>query len=428
MKKFLLLILFLSAPEAQAQGPMLNCTASVAVTPMLRADSLADLVGDYLITCTGGIITVPGGAVPQYNLTVFINTNLTSQQLMAAGAPGDWSEALLIVDEAPPANQRYYTTAAGCTMLGTGIAGGANYLNTDAHPYNTNPANVFQGRSSAANQVEFIGIPFDPPGAGHTRTMRITNIRANANMLGYSLTVPNNVLMMVNAGGLMINNAMQTVGFSLGGLVTSCDGSTKSSGVSFRENFASSFKTGGTIASNTVGVSSGTENGFYTPLASIVSAGNNSGGLTTNIGNAGLAFAGTRLMVTFNEVSNAPVYVPSFVPLINVANGNISGYAVLVGGTLTVPSPAPTTAAQSQLTQVTIAASTGNAVYEIMQTDLTKMEDLSIPFFDSLGNSLTFTGTAAINLATSGGSGSPSLTAAVPRFNAAPTKTWTMGP
>ena len=433
MKIRILIILLLGAPLAHAQGPPLTCNASAASTPMVRADGFSELVADYVVTCTGGTPTGNGMNVPAGNITVFVNTNATSQMLMAAGAPGDWSEALLLIDEpagtATTAGNLRYCTSTGCTMKGVGAAGGANYLAGDAQ--NINPANLYQGRQSGPNQMIFLGVPIDPPGVGHTRTLRITNVRVNANALGYSLTVPSNVQMVVMATAFNINNNNQVVGSSLGGLLTGCEGSTKSSGVSFRENFASSFKIGGNIASNVAGVSSGTENGFYNKTFAISGANNFVAGvdqLTTNINNAGLAFAGTRLMVTFNEPSNGDIWIPSYVPLVNTANGSISGYAVLASGTVTVPNPAPTTAAQSVLTKVTVAAGTGFAVYEVMQTSATLVEDLSIPFFDSLGNSLTYTGTADIQLATSGGSGSASLTAAVPRFNAAPTKTWTMGP
>jgi len=437
MKTILLMIALFSTSLAHAQGPGMICSGSTSSTPTVRADGYAERVSDFIITCTGGTPTINGGMVPAVNLTVFVNTNITSQMLAAAGAPGDWSEALLLIgtDGAEPsgtattAGNLRYCTSTGCTMKGVGAPGGANYLATDSQ--NTNPANVFQGRQSGANQIIFMGVPVDPPGNGHTRTLRITNIRANPNTLAYSLTIPTSILMVVNSTGFAIGNNMQTIAMSLGGLVTGCEGSAKSSGVSFRENFASSFKTGGTAASNIPGANQTTENGFYNKTFAVSGANNFIAAvdqMTSNINNAGLAFAGTRLMVTFNEPSNQDIWLQSYIPLVDTATGNISGYAALVGGTLTAPNPLPTTASESTLTKVTVAAGVGSAVYEIMLTSLTKVEDLSIPFFDSTGKSLTFTGTADINLATSGGSGAASLTAPVPRFNATPTKTWTIGP
>jgi len=66
---------------------------------------LAELVGDLLVYCTGGTPTPPGKPVPQYTITVFLNTNITSKVLgtqLAAFGNGQTSaldEALLIIDE-----------------------------------------------------------------------------------------------------------------------------------------------------------------------------------------------------------------------------------------------------------------------------------------------------------------------------------------
>jgi hypothetical protein len=58
------------------------------------------MVGDLLMTCTGGVPTPAGQSIPQINITVLFNTNVTSK-LVALGT--QFSEALLIVDE--PASQ-----------------------------------------------------------------------------------------------------------------------------------------------------------------------------------------------------------------------------------------------------------------------------------------------------------------------------------
>ena len=34
------------------------------------------------------------------------------------------------------------------------------------------------------NVINFLGVPFDPPGAGETRILRITNIRSDAALFG----------------------------------------------------------------------------------------------------------------------------------------------------------------------------------------------------------------------------------------------------
>ena len=37
------------------------------------------LIGDIVLTCTGGIPTPAGGAVPTVNFTILLNTNVTSR-------------------------------------------------------------------------------------------------------------------------------------------------------------------------------------------------------------------------------------------------------------------------------------------------------------------------------------------------------------
>jgi len=81
------------------------CNTSVSVTPIVRAEGLSELVGDLVLYCTGGSPTAPGRPVPQVNVTVFLNTNITSKVLgtqLASFGNGQTSgldEALLIVDE-----------------------------------------------------------------------------------------------------------------------------------------------------------------------------------------------------------------------------------------------------------------------------------------------------------------------------------------
>ena len=65
-------------PRAHAASTSLSCTAA-GVPAIVRAEGLAEPVGDILLTCTG----TPGGTVSG-NLTVFLNVNITNR-LTAAG-------------------------------------------------------------------------------------------------------------------------------------------------------------------------------------------------------------------------------------------------------------------------------------------------------------------------------------------------------
>ena|SRR6185369_10100361 len=116
------LTLFAGLAGAQVQGGggtgSLACTASVAVPPQLRSEGLTELIGDIVLTCTGGPALPNGSVVPTANITVSLGTNVTSRILSTAslnnGPTQNISEALLLIDEpgsgiALPTNQQGIT-------------------------------------------------------------------------------------------------------------------------------------------------------------------------------------------------------------------------------------------------------------------------------------------------------------------------------
>jgi hypothetical protein len=227
---------FAAVASAQTATPALQCVANAGVPPTVRAEGLTELVGDVTLNCTGGIPTQLGAIVPASNVTVFLNTNVTSRILSTA--QGTWSEAILLIDEPhSTSNPNVPLLACGdagapeiagnpgvCLITGTGN-GVAVYNGSAGRP------NVFQARqgvgaaAATANAVTWSGIPFDAPGSSGTRVVRITNVRANANQLGTSSTlVPTTITMYISVTGsnqLPINNPTQTVAFIQVGLTTS---------------------------------------------------------------------------------------------------------------------------------------------------------------------------------------------------------------
>ena len=162
---------------ASAQSGPFQCTANGGVSTPSRAEALADVVGDLVLNCTGGTPTASGSLVPTVNIQINLNTSVTSKLLS-----GNWSEALLLIDEPLPASQRMCGTsgdtvpqAGVCTITGTGTGSGT-YNGTAGRP------NVFQGYQAAANELLWTAVPIDPPGNG-SLTIRITNVRADANAL-----------------------------------------------------------------------------------------------------------------------------------------------------------------------------------------------------------------------------------------------------
>jgi hypothetical protein len=245
-----------TASAQQGSNPAFTCQGNAGVPPIVRAEGLSELVGDMILNCTGGVITPTGSSVPQVNVQIFLNTNITSK-LTADPA----SEALLMIDEPSAATQVLCTNSAtgtGCPVTGVGATalgtdgqtdgvdyesglvgfqntssvtrtagvGGATVSGTfgafaDPNNLYTVP-NVFQGRQVGANSLIWLGVPIDPPGSNFTRIIRITNVRANANQLGVSSTlVPSQIVMNISATGttsVPINNPQQTVAFVQTGL------------------------------------------------------------------------------------------------------------------------------------------------------------------------------------------------------------------
>lgn len=358
MAGFALMFGAAASANAQQQVAAFSCIGNAGVPPIVRAEGLTELVGDLVLNCNGGTPTASGAAVPQTNVQIFLNTNVTSR-LQA----DPWSEALLMIDEPGPAAQRYCTVNGGCAVNGVGIDVGSDGL-ADGVDYDQTTSsggaapNVFMGRQSGANSLLWQGVPIDPPGTTATRIIRITNVRANANQLGVSSTlIPTQIVMFISATGttsIPINNPQQTVAFIQPGLSFSVrqvkssylqcvswnrDAATDNSKampgsatsgpgagtvVRYSEGFASSFKRRNVAlpsshpnadesavptAQNTPGAIYNTESGFYNPSPVL------GGGSTDarNLSTAGLADHGTRLMARFNNVpAGMALYVSAY--------------------------------------------------------------------------------------------------------------------
>jgi hypothetical protein len=259
------LTLFVGLASAQVPGGggtgQLSCTASVAVPPQLRTEGLTELVGDIVLTCTGGTALTNGSVVPTANITVSFGTNVTSRLLATSSLPSSGgptqniTEALLLIDEpgsgiavppppfpqglGPQAPQTPCSTGSG-PLVGAGPGGCVQVANNiPVNPANPAagtipamstlgggaPANLYLGLSNA-NQVTFQGIPILPPvTAGSTRVFRMTNIRINVNALGGGLLngVTPAVASVTISGStsLPLNNPVLNVGFIQPGLTTS---------------------------------------------------------------------------------------------------------------------------------------------------------------------------------------------------------------
>jgi len=355
------------------QGP-LTCVANVAVPPQLRSEGMTELIGDIVLTCTGGSPLAPGTSVPTANITVSLGTNVTSRLLgtSSATSPSNTSEALLLIDEPTTSGNPLQNgvgttlpfTLCGNSALGAGPGGCATFVSSGPAGTGTGPGagqttagcstsggnttcsaapNTFQGLVNA-NQVTFLGVPINPPSTGgFARVYRITNVRANVSALGGGgLAGTTQLLASVSISGsqsLPVSNPVLVAGFIQAGLTTSLRNTANSGGGSnqnlnqcggggpspnnilrYTENFGTAFKTRvapGTNATPGSGVSSTptTSNGTQGTPGTIY---NSESGLITNVtGNAGLADYGTRLKAVFN---NVPAGVRIFVSTANILN------------------------------------------------------------------------------------------------------------
>jgi hypothetical protein len=221
--------LLLGATSAYAQGATgspLQCIANAGVPPVVRAEGYTELVGDIVITCTGGNPAAPFFA----NFQLFLNTNITSRLIGS-----NQSEALLMIDEPGVTRtdvngQPSTTTTPFCVA-----AANNNSLQTACNPltttetyqqlYNTvfYASRVQEGTGARENAIVWPGVPVVPPGTNRTRTFRITNVRANAAGLGASQTlIPTQIVAFVSVtppGTLPIDNPQQVVGYVQQGLL-----------------------------------------------------------------------------------------------------------------------------------------------------------------------------------------------------------------
>jgi len=196
---------------ASAQG-VTTCSNAGSVNAPVRAQGYAELVGDVYLSCTGGTPTPAGSIVQPVNIQITLNTNITSKLLGTASLGFD--EALLIIDDpntsgvnsnrpilncgAPGAVDQLIGSGPGvCEIVAVnlGTLGANTYDGTAGNgTYGTGRPNIFQGRQGTpqnpgqANSVYFLGVPFDPPGTNTTRTLRITNVRADAEQFGIVTT------------------------------------------------------------------------------------------------------------------------------------------------------------------------------------------------------------------------------------------------
>jgi hypothetical protein len=460
-----------TSASAQTLNAAFACTANAGVPPIVRAEGITELVGDLILNCTGGTFTPAGQNIPQSNIQIFLNTNVTSRSYA-----GGLSEAILTIDEPFPSAGETPTPAsagaatgsalnqlgcqainsANCAIisLGAGVGATGSYNGTAGH------YNVFQGMQNGPSQVVWLGVPIDAPGSAGTRVIRITNVRANACQLGVSSTlIPTAISMFIAVNGsqqVTINAPQQTVAFIQPGLIatnktggyvqcvningltlssSAAPGQTGTLAVTATEGFASSFKVrnyaqlfaaGTTTApygtasnapglQNVLGYPYNTESGYVSTTPGI-----SPNGAAT--GSIGLADTGTEIAFTVSNVgAGVSIYAPPYVQLFPSTGGAATGLAVLVGSGFAIPAAGGTLPAATPVA-VTVTAGTAAVTYEVVYSNPNVIESMSLAItvaaLSNTGQNLPATGASqvAISFAPVSTVQTTSTTDPIPRF------------
>ncbi len=321
-------VALLSSLALPMSAQVVTCASTNGVPPVARAEGVADLVGDVVLSCTGGNPALGNQAV---NIQVFLNAFVTSR-LQANGL----SDALVLINEPTGAAAIKLCPAnpvTPCDPTFNAFQGQLQNLQTSASGV------------SGYTSIVWTGVPFVPPGTNVT-TIRITNIRTDnlsappsstqfipqsiqefvsiTGVHGFAVNNPGNQLTVAFlqpalsiASTLGSGNFLQCAGQNTG-LLGGGSANVTQFGVLLTEGFASSFKLLGTGEQSSPGMNNFTENGF-------TSAG-------FGAGNAiGLATQATRFYVNIAGVqAGVSVYLPTTVPLFRPNDGIITGSAQLV--------------------------------------------------------------------------------------------------
>ncbi len=409
---FALVILLAGMAPASAATPV-TCTSTASPVQM-RAEGQTEKAGDFILTCTGGTPSNPApNAAPA--LTISISLNLTDVTSRITNTSNNATDALLLIDERAEFQQRVCTvaneqTAGACAVAGLGASVNSPYLAPNAF-------NVFQGQwggATARNEIVFKGVPIAAPGTmGGVRTIRITNIRANASevtvVAGGPASLVSETVLVSDPTILSVNSASasQTVGLVSYGLATTLNPPAPSNfpqsvsqtnvlagSVTLTKGFGSAFKVRNLATTPATplalsnqdlpGIGFNNESFFYNAAQGV---GGSIDGLIGATG--GLADAGTRFRIRF---TNVPAGITLAVPTSADGLGNYNVVAPDPPGLyvhLTTSEAGAFSALSGNdaknaaLYDIPLdATGAGGAVYEVLQTNTTNLlEAATLPYF-----------------------------------------------
>ena len=415
---------------------------------LVNAEGIAEPVGDVLLYCIGGTPTPQGEPIPEYTVSLKLNTNITTR-LLAQG--GGLSEATLLIDDpfpgapvpsnltpAPSQPPQILCAPLGSTCEEKGTGGTPS-------PYQTQP-NVFVGKQSGAQVLQW-KVPIDPPGVNQYRSIRMKNIRANVSEIysaSQSYTVQVQPTMEIEGSqpvpvGGFYSIALGQPGIQASGVLSpvsipQCEphnaallggsGTTMSDFKIGFSGFANIFLDrdfgsnllGPTfpptlIEQNVLNYPYYTETGFYSPS------------LFTSALTIGLADSGTRFRILFSPVSaGTHLFLPTTI------YGDFSGPQPIVQLQLiqadsngkSAPGYEPVEATASdgaKLAEATRSGSSAYAIYEVVLAQPGASASLLIPVWAAFTNTpATGPVSETLSLAPLGVVTTANETAPIPRF------------
>jgi hypothetical protein len=422
----------LSAAAASAQIPA-QCYPSGWST-VVRAEGLSEKMGDVVLDCYGGTPTPAGLAVPTADFTLVFNGIVTSRLLQ-----GDWSEALLVIDEYTASAQRMCAEPAGtCSITGTGTGTGT-FDGSAGRP------NVFQGRVIGPNQILFAGIPFDAPGPfgalpySGTRRLSFTNLRVNASTFPESFTPPMVVASVAVTGpaALVLDPSPVVAAFVLHGMSSVTDTHPMLSACSAQNGALATDPAASGTPQFSITLGEGTTPAFAprtltayvdpntspdpvnqtnAPMSESqfvnISFPNVAG--RGDLSRAGLADYGTRLAVLFSQIPpGVKLYAPATVALSRL--GTPTGIVRMVDSASGPFNPVPANA--SGLAPIAVSGGTASAVFEVLKSHSTQPEQATIPIYVAYQGGVPAPGSVILKTRFAPlGSGMASASESIPRF------------
>ena len=391
------ILALMSISTASAQAPQtlgtISCVATA--TPVtVRAEGIAELVGDIVLTCTN-LVPAAGGTFRNY-LTTNISISLAAVNVtnnINFGQGANVLDTSLIIN------------GNNTIDLGNGaFLAGTEPTATPVFPLiGSGLDERFQrpqyGVLAAANRVEWNGVQFPVPGAPNdgtgvaaagdcaadftntpagcfpfTTNLRITSMRANASQLGVpgQATFPSTqVTAFVSITGETlppITNNVLNVAVPLLGLLTDVDGAVAglqcvdedgvTVDVELEEGFATSFKTLG-VATSAPGDTQD-ESGYFAPGS------NNGGG----------ASQATRFIARFFNIPEGIEITVQQMVTNTVAPNNL--VLQLVEGT-DGNGAGGTVSSGAGVVEVSLSGGFGVAVYEVLHANPSALESINFP-------------------------------------------------